>query len=132
MEIFQSGLSAAATIPAVQRVVSLQKNELRIGSKTYNLKNYQNLYVIGVGKAALDAATALEEILDGNITAGVVLDIRAGKLKHIKIWPAKPATSAAFSPASRNPDRRSSPPARSPTPKRSAKRKKRILSRQLT
>lgn len=84
LTILEAGLEAVATGPAVKRVVRLKRHHLKIGAKSYNLRKYKHVYIIGIGKAALNAATALEEILGEVITDGVVLDIRAGNLKYMR------------------------------------------------
>ena len=40
--------------------------------------------MVGIGKASLEAAIALEKILGNRITDGIVLDVKKGKLKYIK------------------------------------------------
>lgn len=83
LNILEAGLAAVATGPAVQNAVHLKKQSLKIGSKTYDLKKFKHVYVIGIGKAALDAAVALEEILGDAIAEGIILDTRTGNLKRM-------------------------------------------------
>lgn len=84
LSILEAGMRAIETRTAVHRVVSLKKDVLQIAGKSFRLKSYRRIFVIGIGKAALEAATALEDILGTRITEGIVLDVKQGKLKRIK------------------------------------------------
>ena len=84
LAIMEAGLHAIETRAAVHKVVSLKGDVLTIGKKSYRLKSFRRVYVIGIGKASLESAKALEEILGDRITDGIVLDVKKGKLKQMK------------------------------------------------
>ena len=84
LTIVEAGLQAIETQHAVGQSVSLKKNVLKIGDHTFALKSYRRIFVIGIGKASLEAAKALEKILGDRITDGIVLDVKKGKLKRMK------------------------------------------------
>lgn len=84
LAIVEAGLHAIETQHAVNLIVSLKKDVLKIGEKTYKLKSYKRIFVVGIGKASLETALALEKILGDRITDGIVLDVKKGKLKHMK------------------------------------------------
>jgi len=70
--IFKAGLEAVNPIQAVKRHVTLQDGKLKVGDKTYNLADYNGVYVIGTGKASAAMAQAVEEILGERLKGGVV------------------------------------------------------------
>jgi len=85
--IFRSGLEAVDPVKAVKRNLLRQQNTLILGNKSYDLNEYENVYVIGMGKAAASMALAVEEILGDKLTAGVV-NVKYGHgapLKTIKV-----------------------------------------------
>ena len=84
LTIVEAGLHAIETQHAVNQVVSLNGEVLKIGDKTYRLKSYRRIFVVGIGKASSEAASALEKILGDRISDGIVLDVKGGKLKHMK------------------------------------------------
>lgn len=83
-------LVAADPKTTVKRHVVLKNNILRIRNESYNLKNFNSVYVIGAGKASGYMAEALNDILDDRITDGLVIipdnfktKLRTGK---IELW----------------------------------------------
>lgn len=84
LAIMEAGLHAIDTQTAVRRSVSLNGDVLKIGGKTYRLKLFRRIFVIGIGKASLEAAIALEKILGNRITDGIVLDVKKDRLKYLK------------------------------------------------
>lgn len=70
--IFRAGLEAVNPVQAIKRHVTLQDDKLIIGDKTYNLADYDGVYVIGTGKASVAMAQAVEELLGERIKTGVV------------------------------------------------------------
>jgi hydroxypyruvate reductase len=67
-----TALLAVDPSEAVKRHCLLDGDALRVGCRTYDLRHYQHIYVVGAGKASAAMAVALEDILDGRITAGWV------------------------------------------------------------
>lgn len=84
MAIIEAGFAAIDTHKVVSSKVKLTGKILKIGNNRYNLAKYKNVYVVGIGKASHDAAEQLEKILGSKIAGGVVLDVKAGKLKRVK------------------------------------------------
>lgn len=88
--IFQAGLSAVDPARCIARHLDRRDNLLEIENHLYNLSNYQNIYVIGAGKAAAAMGKALEMLLGGYLTAGII-NTKYGHalpLKTIKIHEA--------------------------------------------
>jgi glycerate-2-kinase len=76
LTIAEAGYNAIETAKVIQKTVLLSGEELTIQGKTYNLTEYENIYVLGVGKCAIDSAVELEALLGKRITEGVVVDVR--------------------------------------------------------
>ena len=70
--IFHKGLQAVEPATAVKRYCRLKEDRLSINNWTFNLKQYNNIFIIGAGKAAAPMAAALEEILGERITGGII------------------------------------------------------------
>ena len=72
-EIFLAGLKSVDPLVALRQLVQLRDNRLGIGERSYDLNQLGDVYVLGCGKAAARMARALEELLGGRITGGVVV-----------------------------------------------------------
>jgi glycerate-2-kinase len=72
----EAGFAAIQTETVVRNNVSLVGNVLHVQGLTFDLSEFENLYVLGVGKCAGDAARELETILGDRISDGVILDVR--------------------------------------------------------
>jgi len=68
--IFQAGLDAVDPIQAVQNSVKLQGKKLRVEDQVYDLSLFENIYVVGAGKASAALAQALEQILGERMRGG--------------------------------------------------------------
>ena len=88
LEIAEAGLAAIDTQKIIREAVVLTDEKLVVKDKEFLLKDVRRIFVVGVGKCSLEAATALEKILGNKIHAGVVADIREGELSRIKYYQA--------------------------------------------
>jgi len=70
--IFEAGLKAVDPINAVKNHIKRDGNKLRLQDMEYELGDYENIYVVGMGKAAASMAKAIEEILGDKLTQGIV------------------------------------------------------------
>ncbi|MGB2690913.1 MAG: glycerate kinase [Thermodesulfobacteriota bacterium] len=70
--IFDAGLKAVDPINAVKNHFKRNGNTLKVQHKEYDVAAYENIYVIGMGKAAAAMAKAVEEILGDQLTSGIV------------------------------------------------------------
>ncbi len=84
IQILEQGIAAINTEGIIKKSVKYSGNKLTIQGKKYDLTKFDNIYVIGIGKASYDAAKELESILGSRITNGVVIDVKNGGLKHVK------------------------------------------------
>lgn len=72
LDIFSAGLKAVEARAAVHRHCSVEDNRLIVDKKAYELSRFTRVFVIGAGKASAAMAKALEELLGGRITKGLV------------------------------------------------------------
>ena len=70
--IFRAGLGAVDSKNAVVKFLSRKDCLLTVDNSSYDLLDYENVYVIGAGKASAAMAQAVEEILGERIKAGVI------------------------------------------------------------
>jgi len=83
LTILEAGLDGVDTATCLRRVMVREGENVRIGQQKYDLSQYTNVFVIGIGKAAYAAAQFVEEVLGDKITDGVILDVTGGPLKHL-------------------------------------------------
>ncbi len=72
MAIFGAALDAADPVEAVLRNVRRFGDTLVAGRTRYRLRSFENIWVVGAGKAGATMAAALEQLLGSRITAGLV------------------------------------------------------------
>lgn len=70
--ILQTALEAADPAEAVRRTLSLRGHALRAGGRTYDLRRFRRVAVVGAGKAVVPMARAVFEILGPRIVCGFV------------------------------------------------------------
>jgi glycerate 2-kinase len=85
LSIFRAALHAAEPVQAVLSHVRLEKNILIAGGRRYRLSAFENIYVIGAGKAGAGMAMAMERVLGGRITAGFVNAPNTAQVRHVEI-----------------------------------------------
>ncbi|MBI4138925.1 DUF4147 domain-containing protein [Candidatus Uhrbacteria bacterium] len=84
LRVLDAGLRAIDTRSVVAANVKRVGNRFTISGKTFDLRAFDHIYVIGIGKAAADAGQELERILGDRITTGVILDVKTVRLKRLK------------------------------------------------
>jgi len=70
--IFDAGLKAVDPAAAIRRHVVLAGNRLTIDGRGYDLDRFENVYVVGAGKAGSVMAGAMESLLGDRLTGGRV------------------------------------------------------------
>ncbi len=85
LRIINSGIEAVLTKPAMNRFINLEEDILNIKGNEFDLSDYENIYVIGGGKAGGDMAEALEEILGDRIEKGIVITTQSRDLERIEV-----------------------------------------------
>jgi len=90
IQIFQAGLQAVDPVEAIKRHVRLKDQELFIGERQFDLKNYDRILVVGAGKAGAPMAKAIEDLLGDRIAGGIIVvkDGHGLPLKRIKVCEA--------------------------------------------
>jgi hydroxypyruvate reductase/glycerate 2-kinase len=73
LDVARAGLLAADPAAAVTRLVSREGDLLRIGTRTFDLRDHASVVVLGAGKATMPIAAALEEVLGERMTRGLVV-----------------------------------------------------------
>jgi len=75
LSILEAGYAAIDTNAALRAFVRLEGDMLSIGERTYDLTQYEHIYVVGCGKVACRAAATLEDILKGHVAEGAVIGV---------------------------------------------------------
>lgn len=73
LECIEAGIDAAHPRRVVRSSVSLDGNRLTIEDATYDLGDYEEVLVVGGGKATGTVATALADILGDRLTGGAIV-----------------------------------------------------------
>lgn len=71
--IFKAGIKAVAPDEVIKNSCYRENDELKLGDSRLNLNHFQNIYVIGAGKATAPMASAIEELLHDRIKEGVII-----------------------------------------------------------
>lgn len=73
IEIFRAALAAADAGNAVRNQLSLKAGRIKAGAVTLPVRNFDRIFLIGAGKAAVQMAAVVEEITGNGLTAGIVV-----------------------------------------------------------
>jgi glycerate 2-kinase len=73
LAIFRAGLEAADPKEAVKRVLRLAGDDLWVGERSYRLKDFRRIVVVGAGKGGATMAQGVEEVLGGRLEGGLVV-----------------------------------------------------------
>jgi len=90
LAIVEAGVDAVLPEHVVRNAVKVEGEALSVAGRTFDLSRYRHVYVAGGGKAAGTMAAEVERLLDGRITAGVVIDRRGAtaRTKIVKVMQA--------------------------------------------
>jgi hydroxypyruvate reductase len=90
LQIFQAGLQAVDPMEAINRHIRLENDLLIIGGKKFNLNDFDNILVVGAGKATAPMAKAVEGFLENRISDGVIVvkDEHGLPLKKVRVCEA--------------------------------------------
>lgn len=86
-QIFLEGIKAVLPGKLINDLISIRGSVLKIGYKSYNLTEINNIYVVGAGKASPAMGHYLESIVGSRITDGFIVTKygHSCKLKHIRV-----------------------------------------------
>lgn len=89
-QIFLAGVESVLPDRLISKEMSLKDNCLKIGNLSFSLETFENIYVIGAGKASAMMGAEVEKILGERITEGhiVVKYDHSCKLKYIEVTEA--------------------------------------------
>lgn len=100
LDLFEQGLAAVDPARLVTEFVRREGAMLHVGDLALDLERYRRVHVIGGGKASGAMARALEAVLGGALTGGVV-NVPAGRLVEAAGGDPDPGTPEPVSPGSR-------------------------------
>ncbi len=83
LAIFRAALIAADPVEAIKRYVRVDGNRLTAGKRRYDLDRFENVWVVGAGKAGAAMTAAIERLLGKRISGGVV-NVKYGHLAKVK------------------------------------------------
>ncbi len=73
LAIFNAAVNAVDAANAVKRHVCLDGSTLEVAGRSYALAGFNNIYLIGAGKAVVPMAQAMEELLGARLAGGIVV-----------------------------------------------------------
>ncbi|KKW24012.1 MAG: hypothetical protein UY68_C0015G0005 [Parcubacteria group bacterium GW2011_GWF2_52_12] len=86
LSILEAGYNAIDTRTVLKKKITNDGSTLCLDGENYICAEYDRIFVIAIGKCALEGAEALEDILGDTITDGIVLDLRVGPLKKLRSY----------------------------------------------
>lgn len=84
LTIMEGAYEAIDTTEIINKNFVLHNEIITIAGKTFDLKSFDHVYLIGFGKASSVAVKAIEDILKDKITGGLVMDKKLGECKYVK------------------------------------------------
>lgn len=85
LSIIEAGIDAVLPENVIRNTVKVEGDRLSVSGRVYDLSKYKYIYIAGGGKASSAMAEEMEQLLDGRITAGVVIDRHGTKSRTKKI-----------------------------------------------
>src|SRR3989344_6310781 len=84
LEIAEAGLMAVDTGTVIKAAIKLEDNRLCVNDQICSLVGANRIFLVGVGKCAIEAAAALEEILGAKLFDGIVLGVDGSPAQNLK------------------------------------------------
>jgi glycerate 2-kinase len=72
-EVLAAAINGVDAAEAIKKHLSRDSDYLIIDRNTYDLCNFKRIFIIGAGKASIPMASAISELLNKNITSGMVI-----------------------------------------------------------
>lgn len=69
-DIVSNTISGVDPFSCVLRALSREGDRLNIGSDSFDISSYENIYLVAFGKASVAMSKALEEILGDDLSGG--------------------------------------------------------------
>lgn len=70
--IFESALRAVHAGTTIKTACCLKNDLFSVGTTSFDLNKYENIYIIGAGKASAHMGAAIEDLLLSKITSGII------------------------------------------------------------
>lgn len=86
LRILEAGYEAVLTDKVIRGEITLDGDNICIKDMTVCLPDFERVFFVGIGKCAVDASAAFEELLGDRLTDGVVLDVKAGVFQKIRSY----------------------------------------------
>jgi glycerate-2-kinase len=86
LDLIETGLEAINTKEVINQNIKLVDNVLTIQGQAFNLNLFENIKVVGFGKASCQAASALEEVLGNKIQEGAVVGLKQVTCNYIDTY----------------------------------------------
>ena len=83
ISIFKAGIDAVNPYRLVLQFLKIEGNNLNIGNISYDLNQFNNILVIGAGKATASMAQAVEEVIGDKISNGLIT-VKYGHTRSLK------------------------------------------------
>jgi len=83
LDILEAGYDAILTKEAIKNTVIKTGDEIRFKDENVRLSEYERIFVVAVGKCAVEASAVLQDILGEKITDGVVIDIKRSEFQKM-------------------------------------------------
>ena len=83
LAIFNAAVEAVDAANAVRRYVRVTGAAIEVANRNYSLTGFQNIFIIGAGKAAIPMAQALETLLGARLSGGIVV------IPYGQAWPLR-------------------------------------------
>ncbi|MDO8659763.1 MAG: DUF4147 domain-containing protein, partial [Candidatus Parcubacteria bacterium] len=84
LELINAALSSIQPQNIIQKNISLKENILTIQDKTFNLKEFQRIFLVGFGKGSAGLSKEIEKILGSLLTEGYVIDLTPEEFSKIE------------------------------------------------
>lgn len=84
LEIIEAGLESLQPDVNFRKTVQFENNILTILGHTYDLADFDHVYLIGFGKGSSTNSKLLEDLLGENLTEGYVIDTQEQEFKKIQ------------------------------------------------
>src|SRR5258708_6638859 len=84
LEIIEAGLVSIQPEENFKKTVTFENNTLSILDQTYDLNNFDHVYLIGFGKGAATNSKLLEDLLGDRLSEGYVIDTTEQEFKKIE------------------------------------------------
>jgi len=75
LQLIEAAFESITPQNVLSKNISLENDMLKIQEKTYDLKNFEHVFLVGFGKGSADVCKIIEEKLGGRLTEGYDIDV---------------------------------------------------------